>query len=162
MKKILMLSFVVLLSGCMSSTPPEPDRSGDLSAISSVRDSFIAAFNANDAEMVANIYSDDAVVMGGGQPTAQGRQAIVDSNKALFDQFAAKILVTPDFTDVSGDIAYDRGTFAMELTPKAGGPAVTNEGRYLVVLQRQADGSWKVTNDMDNSAMAPAPVPDGK
>jgi len=33
---------------------------------------------------------------------------------------------------------------------------MSTEGRYLVVLQRQADGSWKIARDIDNTATPPA------
>ncbi len=159
MKRILFCSlFLLLLAGC-NAAASMPDKAADLAAVNQLRDGFVSAFNANDAEAVGNLYSEDAVSMGGNQPTQEGRQAIVAANKMMFDQFSARITITPKQTEVFGDHGYDRGTFSLELTPKAGGPAVTSEGRYLVLVMRGLDGSWKVTEDIDNSAMPPATPP---
>ena len=40
-----------------------------------------------------------------------------------------------------GNIGFDRGHFKITLTPKAGGPAVNDEGRYVVLLEKGADGT---------------------
>jgi ketosteroid isomerase-like protein len=46
----------------------------------------------------------------------------------------------------------------LTLTPRAGGTAINDEGKYLVVVQRQTDGSYKVARDIDNSSMPLAPA----
>jgi ketosteroid isomerase-like protein len=103
-------------------------------------------------------YSETAVVMDPGQPTIQGRASIVDHNKMFFDANMVKITLTPRATMASGDLGFDEGTYMMEITPKAGGPAQMAEGRYLVVLQRGADG-WKVIEDIGNTVAPPPPPP---
>jgi ketosteroid isomerase-like protein len=49
-----------------------------------------------------------------------------------------------------GDVAMAVGTYKMSLTPKKAGakPLPTEEGKYLEVLKRQDDGSWKLIYDM--------------
>jgi uncharacterized protein (TIGR02246 family) len=163
MKSLLILLSALVLAGCASETSKQaeatkaPDTKADMDALNKVRDDFIAAFNAGDAAKVGDLYVDDAVAMpGDGSPTVQGRAAIIERNKGLFEAFNAKITITPIRNHVSGDLAYDQGTFKMELTPKAkGGKPVTEEGRYLVVLRREASG-WKVIEDIDNSIKPPA------
>jgi ketosteroid isomerase-like protein len=51
---------------------------------------------------------------------------------------------------VSGDLAVETGTFAWTLQPKSGAE-VKDKGKYLTVWKRQADGSWKIVRDIDNS-----------
>jgi ketosteroid isomerase-like protein len=46
----------------------------------------------------------------------------------------------------------------MSIAPKAGGTPMEDAGKYLVILQRQPDGGWKVTRDIDNSSR---PLPPG-
>jgi len=36
------------------------------------------------------------------------------------------------------------------VTPKAGGESIQLEGKYLVVFQKQPDGSWKAARDIWN------------
>lgn len=46
---------------------------------------------------------------------------------------------------VDGDLAYQVGTFAVRGTPQP------EEGKFVNVLKRQADGSWKVAVSIFNS-----------
>ena len=57
----------------------------------------------------------------------------------------------------SGDVAYAVGTYRMALTPKKAGakPLPVDEGKYIEVLKRQDDGSWKIVYDIWNPS-APA------
>ena len=121
--------------------------------MNNVRNEFISAFNSGDATKVASLYATDAVVMPTHQPMITGRDAIQNYNKTFFETFTATITISPIETKVFGDRALDRGTYTMQLTPKAGGSPIMDEGKYLVLLQRQADGSWKLTHDIDNTNM---------
>ena len=149
MNKILLFTAALALFGC-SKAQPKTDPKADKEAVEKIRDTFTEAFNANDPVKVASIYSENAVVMNNGQPTTQGRAAIAESNKKVFDQFKGRITLRPQNTKVSGDLAFDEGTFATVMTPRAGvGASITDEGRYIVILQREADG-WKVIEDIGN------------
>ena len=156
MNKILILAAVLALYGC-SNAQPKTDPKADKEAVEKIRDTFTEAFNANDPIKVATVYSENAVMMNNGQPTAQGRAAIAESNKKLFDEFKGRITISPQNTKVSGDLAFDEGTFTTVMTPKAGGGAsITDEGRYVVILQREAEG-WRVIEDIGNvSKVAPS------
>jgi uncharacterized protein (TIGR02246 family) len=156
----------VALTGC---TPPEPKKeaplvdpssaaAADPTVIDKTRSEFIAAFNAADVTKLVEVYAPDAVLMPSHQPVISGRAAIEDYDKKFFETYTAKLTIMPVETKVFGDRGLDRGTYTIELTPKAGGPTVKDEGKYLVLLQRQADGSWKLTHDIDNTNM-PAPPP---
>jgi len=56
-----------------------------------------------------------------------------------------------DEIQVTGEWAFDRGTYQWRGVPRAGGDAIDDRGKYLVILQRQVDGSWKLARAMDNS-----------
>jgi uncharacterized protein (TIGR02246 family) len=156
---MLILVAALALSACNATDQAKPtDSQADKDAINKVRDEFIAAFNANDAAKVGDLYAENAVVMDEGQPSVEGRAAIVEHNKMFFDANMGKITLAPRATNVSGDLAVDTGTYTMEITPKAGGQPITAEGRYLVALQRTANG-WKVIEDIGNSVAPPPPPP---
>jgi ketosteroid isomerase-like protein len=44
------------------------------------------------------------------------------------------------------------------MTPKAKGKPMEESSKYLVILKRQADGSWKISRDIENSN-TPMPAP---
>jgi uncharacterized protein (TIGR02246 family) len=99
---------------------------------------------------VAAYYADDAVVMLPNQAAIEGRQGIQAMLEAYFKENAAKIAHTPVETQVAGAWAYERGSLTVTVTPKSGKP-MEESIKYLVILKRQPDGSWKVYRDMSNS-----------
>ena len=133
-------------------------------AVDSVRAKYQAAFKAGDAAAIAALYTSDPISMGNMQPTASSGDAITSGQKAFFDQYTvADFTLTPVRSDASGDLAYDIGTYRFTGVPKAKGDTLKQEGRYVVILHRQSDGTWKALADMDNvSAPPPMPAPPSK
>ena len=48
---------------------------------------------------------------------------------------------------MDGRLAYQRGTFSTTVTPKAGGPGRTTDGKFLRIYRRLDDGSWTMVID---------------
>jgi uncharacterized protein (TIGR02246 family) len=151
--RVLLTGLLIsVLMGCApASQNTGSTSSGDPAVVNNVRNEFMSAFNAGDAAKVASLYATDAVIMPTHQPVITGRDAIENYNKTFFEMFTATINISPVETKVFGDRALDRGTYTIQLTPKTGGSPMMDEGKYLVLLQRQADGSWKLTHDIDNT-----------
>jgi uncharacterized protein (TIGR02246 family) len=151
------------ITACAAPAPeaaePAADPAADMAAITAIREGYQAAFNAGDAAGVAAFLTADAYDMENAMPTMVGASAVQEGLTANFQQNTAQIEITSQKTDIHGDLAYDRGTYRITMTPKAGGNAMTEEGRYLVVAKRQADGSWKLVELMGNVATPPAGAP---
>jgi uncharacterized protein (TIGR02246 family) len=161
----LPLALVGALSviGCAQpSAPPaaavEPvrDAPADIAALNAARQAFMAGYQAGDAEAIGKLYMPDAVSESNNQPSLAGREAIVASLKGMFEQVTVKTTLTPAETRTLGHVGLDRGTYTVTVTPKAGAPASTSEGRYMVIYVKDADGTWRVSRDMDNGVMPPA------
>ncbi len=58
---------------------------------------------------------------------------------------------------VSGNFAYEIGTYKMTVE-MAGMPGMTDEGKYLTIYERAADGSWKIKVETWNTDKQP-PMP---
>ena len=142
--------FAVACGG--SSTTATP---GDTAPIDEIRNKYIAAFNAGDAAGVAAVFAEDAVSMPDHHAAVEGKAAIESYMRETFAQFTPNITVTPGETEVMGDIAHEHGTFTTTMTPKAGGNAMTDTGKYLVILKRGSDGRWLVHHDIDNTNAPP-------
>jgi uncharacterized protein (TIGR02246 family) len=124
-------------------------------AIEAANQRTAAAIVANDPAAMVGNYADNAIVMQPGMAAMRGPAAIVDG----FKQLSASMTVTAfDFNTedvmVVGDMAVETGTYTMSITPKGGKP-MDDKGKYLTVWKRQADGSWKIERDINNSDMAP-------
>jgi ketosteroid isomerase-like protein len=156
------LSVTLLAGACAQPAPPPPvpaaDAPADLAALGAARAAFMAAYNSGDADAVGKLYMADAVSEPNHQPTVKGRDAIVAAQKAMYEHVSVKLTLTADETHTNGNAGFDRGVYSVEVTPKAGGPTSTVEGRYFVYYVKDSDGSWKVSRDMDNASTPMAPA----
>ena len=59
---------------------------------------------------------------------------------------------------VSGDTAYDIGTYKQGLMPQKGGGMIDDKGKYVVLLKKDSNGNWWITHAIYNSDL-PLPVP---
>jgi uncharacterized protein (TIGR02246 family) len=160
---LALAALLAAASACSSATDtakPATTTEQDTAAIARGRDAYVAGWKAGNATDIASGYTSDALAFPANQPTVTGRDAITKFNDDFFRQFTPDdIKLTPEETKVMGDWAFDRGTYHVVATPKVGGDHVTEDGRYLVLLQRQADGSWKMARDIDNT-IKPTPAPE--
>lgn len=149
------------LAGCTQAPPPPPpepvaDAPADIEALNTARKAFMAAYEAGDANAIGNLYTADAISEPNHQPALEGRDAIVASLTKMFEQVSVKPQLETDETRTLGNVGLDRGHYTMTVTPKAGAPPTTSQGRYLVIYVKEADGNWRVWRDIDNAAMPPA------
>jgi len=111
---------------------------------------FMRAAAAHDgAALVAAFYDKDAVLMPPNSPAMEGRESIRQMLQGLMDSGLTSIKLETTVTASSGDLAYGRGRYTMNLEP-AGGSPVTDVGKYVVVYRRQA-GAWRAVADIFNS-----------
>jgi ketosteroid isomerase-like protein len=62
----------------------------------------------------------------------------------MFDQVAVELKSIVDDLKLSGDLAFYHGTWTQKNTPKDGGEPRKLNGNAIVILQKQADGAWKI------------------
>ncbi len=145
---MLAATTVVFSLGCQAA--PDVDPQAESAAIRALSLQWREAINAQNLEACLEFYAPDAIEMQPNAPAIVGLPAI----RAWFEtgllQPGISNFFEPDTIEVavSGDLAYDRGTyrFAME-TPNG---RVEDIGKYLMIWKR-IDGEWKVVVDISNS-----------
>ncbi len=122
---------------------------GGLDALHDIRRRMEAAENAGDAEAIASLFADDAVLMVPTFPVQEGAEAcagfIRDLLPGLLAHFDRRISYTSAEVRIDGDRAFDRGLFAFTATPRAGGATNHETGKYLWLYVRPPDGGWKLS-----------------
>jgi ketosteroid isomerase-like protein len=104
------------------------------------------------------MYAEDIVVLPPNGPTVEGRaasRAACEAGETTIQDFT---LTSLDI-DGYGDLAFDRGTFSQTYVSEGMAEAVTINGKYVLILRKQADGSWLWTVLVYNLD-APAPQPE--
>ena len=139
----LLLGVVSVNAGCAQSVNPEQGRAS-LMAVDREWSQTV-----KDQDKFVTYFATDASAYVPGAPLLKGQPAI---KKAIGEMFAApgfslQWAATKADISSSGDIGYTSGTYQM-------GP---EKGKYVTVWKKQADGSWKVVEDIFNADAPPSP-----
>jgi len=109
------------------------------------------AFNNSNASGIARHFTNDAILMAPDTPAQTGRKAVEEYYQSIFDEFEPQLESRYVEIDLSGDLAYGRGIAKVTLISKTSGDTLTSTAKYVNILKRQSDGSWKTTHDIWNS-----------
>ena len=148
---MLSTSIVILLLFFSCTQQEKVDDEADIAAINALYDQYCHAANTDDLDLFISCWADDAIRLEPDHVSIFGKENIRDFFKVLYDQFNLKIVIYGDTEiQISKDMAFGRGTATLSLTPKEGGPTTHLDAKWLDILKRQADGSWKIYIDMVN------------
>lgn len=156
-KLIALCATALILTACNTVPARRPSKEADLAAISAFNTQYLKAINDGDIKALSALTDDDHIMIGPNRAPTVGKAANDAANERGFSQFNIDEKWMPEETVIDGDLAYQRGTFIVAATPKAGGTARTAHGNFLRIYRRQADGSWRMTRDMFNSDEPVAP-----
>ena len=152
------LPALAALACALTACQPQPLSQADEEAVRAVGAAFGAAVNASNVDGMTAIYASDATVQPPGMPGATGTAAIHKLWTDMTAPMKATLSVTVTKVAGQGDVAYTTGTyhivFAMKDATQASPPP--EDGKYVNVLWRQADKSWKVVADTWNANSMPA------
>lgn len=122
-------------------------RAADLAAIDKLRQQDIAATVARDPVALTDLWAEDAIRLGVGQPAEVGKQVIRASNERQTANKSFKVLsYVPeirDFAFLDGGWAVEWRAFTASYVDSPGGDAKQIRGTVLMVLKKLPDGSWK-------------------
>jgi uncharacterized protein (TIGR02246 family) len=157
---VLLVVTVAVGVGRSSAFAEQGQGRGGADAIKAVADAYVKAALAGDAKAIAALYTDDAVEMPPHEPMVKGRAAIQQYYEKEFGSGMKmnSFTVTHIETQASGDHGYDVGTYQQSVTPKGATAAMTDSGKYTVIVKRSG-GAWKVAYAIYNSDQPPPKQP---
>jgi ketosteroid isomerase-like protein len=130
--------------GAACSQAPRQSASEDSAGIDSLNARLVQAYRDRDPRTYAALYTDSAVFEWPAFNTVRGRaglEAMARSNWASLNDMDLQLTVTSRW--VASDHATEFGAFQQSWRdPK--GVRMTEFGRYVVVLARQGDASWRI------------------
>ncbi len=138
----MLLAVLPLVFASTACQPPaQEEASGalsdaDIAAIEATLEAFRQAGLAGDSEFA--VFTEDAVVMFPNRPAVEGLEAI----KGMWTWVRAiEWEMSTVEIDGRGDLAFARGTDSYLLDYEG---AVKEEGKFLYILRKQPDGSWRI------------------
>jgi ketosteroid isomerase-like protein len=158
MKRLLAFAIVGVItatSGC-AQAPPAQDTAADQAKLQADAVSWFDYYAKADADGLANLYAEDALLMPPGTHAVQGRPAIKtflgdDATKSK----AAGISIKNNTVTGSG-VSGDNGWISGNYTVTDASGATVDTGSYLSV-HRRTNGAWLYIRDIWNSDRPPAP-----
>ena len=134
-------------------------RDVDLAGIERLHQQDIAATLSRDPVTLTDLWTDDAIRLGPGQPAEVGKQAIRESNERWSARPGFKVLTfVPEIKDVTiwDGWAVEWGYFTGSYVDSPGGEPKQFRGARLRVLKKLPDGSWKCFRAMGSPVAAVA------
>ena len=123
----------------------------DVAQIYSLWKKYADAANEGDMEGWIALWIEDAIQMPPGAPRRVGRTEIRRAMQPVFERSrTSRMIIEPEEVRILGDLAYSHGTYALEMVPKQGGEAEICSGKFLDILEKQVDGSWKIAIECYN------------
>jgi ketosteroid isomerase-like protein len=122
----------------------------DEAAIAEFNRKYVKAINDGDIDTLASLTTDGHMMIMSGGPPLTGKKALVDAMTRAFQTTQFDESWAPEETVVSGDLAYQRGTFIVIAKPKAGGAETRTTGNFLRIY-RKIGGAWFMVRDSFNS-----------
>lgn len=140
----------------MGSAPPAAPAefsAADEAAIREADQAWAKATSAGDAAAITAFYASDAVLMPPGSPAIKGSEEIGKFFTSMTSAVSGPFELTTTAVQGNGDLALSTGEYTATLTPKQKGakPLPVEHGKYLGVMKKQPDGSWKLIYDIWNA-----------
>jgi ketosteroid isomerase-like protein len=141
---------IFALAACAkSSAATQYDKAADEAEIRAIIDGIARDFNVHDTSWASRYYAKDSMFLGLDKPAQNGlgelREALAAIAAGLPPGVEPKFQMHTDEIVISGDLAYERGTYGSPAT----GPGAH---RHIHIFKRQADGHWKAWRLMENAA----------
>jgi len=160
MKRLLTVTPMVFLCcftvGCQQNEEVARTPIEDVKAINkAIYEPHSSMIAAGDLEGWLANFSDDIIYMPGNMKTLRGKDAVRQWAQEGFDQYDVEETINIEEIKASGDLAFSLFTYSFKQTPKVGGEAEFYDGRIIQVLERQQDGSWKITRHISSSENPP-------
>jgi ketosteroid isomerase-like protein len=118
------------------------------------RASFADAIRKGDLHAAASAYTENARLLPPAAELIEGRKSIAAFWQAGLDAGVVDVEHEALAVRRRDRIAYEVGRYVLQLRLSAGG-TVVDRGTYVVVLEQEADGSWRRAVEMFN----PGPDP---
>lgn len=123
--------------------------------IAEARTAFLAALRRGDAEAASTVYTDGARLLAPSAELFEGRAAIAAFWGAGLEAGICGVEVEALELERNGNVAYEIGRYALRVEPQEGS-TVVDRGKYVLVHERQGDGSWLRAGETFNPDAPPA------
>jgi len=152
MRSFLLPVALLAATACARPTAIRPTEiSASAAELGQMNRDFAAALNAKDARTAAALYTEDGMLIPPDEAIVRGRAAIEAYWQGAIDDGGIRdVSVETIDAKSSGSLGYETGRFTLTVNGPDGEPVV-EKGRYIELLRREADGTWRSTHGIWNA-----------
>jgi len=136
----------------MDDQPTAPASLDDL--IAAGRAVFVSALGRGDAHAASAVYAADARLLPPSAALIRGRPQIAAFWQAGVDAGVAAVELDALELQLRGGLAYEIGRYTFRLRP-TDGQTLIDHGHYVLLHERQSDGSWQRAVEMFTPDVSP-------
>jgi len=122
-------------------------------ALRRVSQDWTLACNTKQLDDLVELYLPDAMLVRPNVPAVRGAAAIREFFFGVLDAGMSEVEMEPVRSELLGDYGYEAGRFK-SLVPSAAGKRREERGKYLLMLNRQISGDWKIVADSWSSDLS--------
>ncbi len=153
-----------LVAACSRPLPQmAPASQADVASVTRLLATFDSCASTGALDEFVSHSTDDVVMLAPDQPAVVGKEAVREWYRGFYATFNIEARHQPPVeTYAIGDLVVARGIATMTAAPKAGGPAMTMNNKFIMLFRRQPDGTlkaWRVAFNSNAPAAAPPAAP---
>ncbi len=134
----------------MKSNEMEIKQVSDTTLINELWQEYVSAVNAGDMQRWIDLWIEDGIQLPPGAARRAGKEHIRAEMQPEFDLFDTRMVIYPKEIQVLEDHAYSHGLYKFVTALKEKGNSIEVKGKFLTVLRKQIDGTWKIAIDCFN------------
>lgn len=115
-------------------------------------DQYSVSLLSEDIQLFKSVHAEDMIKLMPGRPAIIGLEQEAQNKENAFKNGAFKSFDSlVEEAEVHGEIGFCRGTLSYVLVLDSGKGNVEFSGKFLMILKKDADGSWKIYRGCFNS-----------
>jgi len=158
-RKLVVILLVTSVVFAISCTNQQYDEEADKTAIAELREQEMAAISSGDVSALEKVYTADIKLMPPNEHAVTGTEKLRSWAENMYSMISVQGEYTSSDLTLAGDLAFERLTMNLTITPVDGGESIMETGKCIHVYKRQADGTWQIAQDIWNWDNPPAATP---
>jgi ketosteroid isomerase-like protein len=138
------VAFVALLAAIFGSCAMAGSQTPDARTFAKLRAAWVQDLSTKQLEPILKFYAPEAVFFQPNGDRIKGSVALRNLFQMIFATFNSDLTLHSENLEVSGNLAYDSGSFDETLTNIGTGARINSKGSYVIIYKRQPNGSWLI------------------
>jgi ketosteroid isomerase-like protein len=145
LSRLVLLGALPLLAACSKSADSATATTAAAVSVADLDRQFLTAWNNKDLEKTLGYLADDVQFLQGSAHFS-GKAEVSDKWVRATQSSISNLKTSVVSAATTDKMAYEAGTFSVDVLPANGQPAGYGQGNFLLLWKPAADGTWKLSH----------------